>query len=60
MKVCVVVCLAEGEDGRMVVEKTEKAYEFKTNTNVGKVGFVSTRLPHNAILLLTLVIILSL
>jgi hypothetical protein len=28
----------ESLDGRLVVEKTEQKYEFKTDTKVGKVG----------------------
>jgi hypothetical protein len=30
--------LVESLDGRLLVEKTEHKYEFKTDTKVGKVG----------------------
>jgi hypothetical protein len=32
------MCIVESLDGRLVVEKTEQKYEFKTDTKVGKVG----------------------
>jgi hypothetical protein len=31
-------CIVGSLDGRLVVEKTEQKYEFKTDTKVGKVG----------------------
>ena len=30
--------MIESLDGRLIVEKTEQKYEFKTDTKVGKVG----------------------
>ena len=37
-RVCGVFSLVETLDGRLLVNKTEQKYEFKTDTKVGKVG----------------------